>query len=283
MDIASADLDRYLDQLHDTLLRSQAEYRTTLLALRQAQHVFGHFVPKDFLKLLGSDLTSVRLGDHVEMKTTILFADIRNFTTISEGQRAEDVFRTLNEYLGSFESPIHSHGGVIDKFIGDAVMAIFRSADNAVSAAIAMQERVQTFNRDRAAKGLIPISIGIGLNTGYSSLGVLGNADRMETTVIGDAVNVASRIQDLTKRYSSPLLISESTHLNLEDPTQYTMRFFDRVKVKGRARPVSIYEVFDTDTDDIKAAKVIGLDLFERAVANYHLGYYRDASASFDL
>jgi len=276
------DREQYLNQLDDAILRAQAEHRTTLLALREAQHVFSHFVPRDFLRLLGSDIMSVRLGDHVEMKTTILFADIRNFTSLSENQRPEDVFRTLNEYLGSFEAPIHSHGGVIDKFIGDAIMAIFRSADDAVSAAIAMQERVQTFNRDRIAKGLKPIKMGIGVNTGYSSLGVIGNADRMETTVIGDAVNVAARIQDLTKKYSSQLLISESTHVNLEDCTQYTLRFIDRVKVKGRVRPVSIYEVFDTDPEELKAAKVIGLDLFERAAANYHLGYYGDASASFE-
>ena len=272
--------EKYLQYLDDSLHRIQAELRGALLALRQTQHAYGHFVPKDFLELLGTkNIANVNLGDHVEMKTSILFADLRNFTSVAEELRSDETFRTLNKYLAQFESPIHSHRGVIDKFLGDGTMAIFRAADDAVTAGISMLERVDSLNHERVAESLKPIALGIGINTGYSSLGVIGNADRMETTVIGDAVNVASRIQDLTKQFGSKLLISETTHLNLDDESQFSIRFIGRIRVKGRLRPVSIYEVFDTDSAERKEAKVAGLDLFQTAVAHFHLGNFDEAQS----
>ena len=200
--------DFSLEHLDSAILRTRAEHRLAVAALRKSQHAYGHFVPKSFLLLLGKeDISSVELGDSVEMKATILFADIRNFTTMSEDLKGEEVFHTLNAYLAQYEAPIHGHNGVIDKYLGDGALAIFKTADDAVAAATEMLERVRRFNRDRKRLSLPTADIGIGINTGYSTLGVVGNSERLETTVIGDSVNVASRIQDLTKLYGTPLLI----------------------------------------------------------------------------
>lgn len=267
-----------LDQLNDAILRTRAEHRTAMASLRSMQRAYGHFVPKSFLNFLGTtDISAIQLGDFVEMKTSIMFADIQNFTALAEELKPEDVFTTLNSYLAQYEAPIHGHSGVIDKFLGDGALAIFRTADDSVAAGNEMLERVARVNHTRAQRGLPTLEIGIGINTGYSALGVIGNAERLETTVIGDSVNVASRIQDLTRRFGNRLLISETTYLNLEDAAGYTIRFADRIEVKGRARPVSVYEVFDTDREQTRKPKIIGLDLFEDAVACYHLGYYQKA------
>ncbi|MFM8481116.1 MAG: bacteriohemerythrin [Gammaproteobacteria bacterium] len=268
--------DSSLDQLNDAILRTRAEHRTAMAALRNTQRAYGHFVPKSFLNFLGTtDISAIQLGDFVEMKTSIMFADIQNFTALAEELKSADVFATLNTYLAQYEAPIHGHSGVIDKFLGDGALAIFRTADDAVAAGNEMLERVARVNQDRARQGLPTLEIGIGINTGYSALGVIGNAERLETTVIGDSVNVAARIQDLTRRFGNRMLISETTYLNLDDTASYAIRFADRIEVKGRTRPVSVYEVFDTEREQTRTPKIIGLDLFEDAVACYHLGYYQ--------
>ncbi len=270
------------EQLDTAVLRTRAEHRLAVAALRKTKHAYGHFVPRTFLNFLGkSDIAAVELGDFVEMKTSIMFADIRNFTSMSEELKPEEIFRTLNGYLAQYEAPIHGHGGVIDKFLGDGALAIFKSADEAVAAGNEMLDRVRRFNRERKLQSLPTAEIGIGINTGYSALGVVGNAERLETTVIGDCVNVASRIQDLTKLYGSRLLISETTYLNLEDPTALAVRFVDRIQVKGRSRPVSVYEIFDEDNDELASIKTTGLDLFEDGVSCFHLGYYKEACEIF--
>ena len=269
-------------QLDTAVLRTRADHRMALAALRKVKHAYGHFVPKSFLNFLGkNDIASVELGDFVEMKTSIMFADIRNFTTMSEELKPEEIFRTLNAYLAQYEAPIHGHGGVIDKFLGDGALAIFKSADEAVAAGNEMLDRVRRFNRERRRQSLPTAEIGIGINTGYSALGVVGNAERLETTVIGDCVNVASRIQDLTKLYGSRLLISETTYLNLDDPSALAVRLVDRIQVKGRARPVSVYEVFDEDDEELASIKTAGLDLFEDGVSCFHLGYHKEAGDIF--
>jgi len=271
-----------ISQLDDAIMQTRAEHRNAMLALRETKHAYGHFVPKGFLEFLGSrDIAAVQLGDFVEMKASILFTDIRNFTALSEDLSSEEVFRTLNAYLGQYESPIQKNHGVIDKYLGDGALAIFRSADDAVSAGSEMLDRLRSFNRDRARDGLPVAEIGIGINTGYSVLGVVGNAERLQTTVIGDAVNVASRIQDLTRLLGTNMLISETTHLNLDDLTRHAIRFVDRIPVKGRLRPVSVYEVFDFDPEELKRSKVIGLDLFEDGVASLHSGRYEEAHELF--
>ncbi|MCX8110225.1 MAG: adenylate/guanylate cyclase domain-containing protein, partial [Syntrophorhabdaceae bacterium] len=164
---------------------------------------YSHFVPQEFIRLLGKeDIIDVGLGDHKEMTMTILFSDIRDFTALSEGMTPKDNFAFINSYLEKMEPVIAKEGGIIDKFIGDAIMALFpKDADSAIKGAINMLKQLETYNNERKQSGLKTIKIGIGINTGLMMLGIIGGRTHMESTVISDAVNLASRIESMTKNY----------------------------------------------------------------------------------
>ena len=161
---------------------------------------------------------------------SILFSDIRSFTQMSEQMTPEDNFKFINAYLSRMEPAITENRGFIDKYIGDAIMALFGgSADDAVKAGISMLQRLTEYNLTRQRPERPPISIGIGINTGDLMLGIVGGQHRMDSTVISDAVNLGSRLEELSKRYGIPLLISEHTFLRLEDPNVYCFRVIDKV------------------------------------------------------
>ncbi len=263
-----------VSDLEAELLKVRSDYRQTAYTLRQTQEAYGHFVPKSFLRLLGAeDILKVNLGHEAEKRITIMFSDIRDFTTLSESKSSGETFAFINDYLGQMEPAVQMHHGIVDKFIGDAVMAFFpERAEDALAAAFAMRAALDHYNRRRGQVGEAPVGMGIGLNTGLTTLGVVGHMERMDTTIIGDAVNVASRIEGLTKQYRVGILISEDTLASLENPEAYSVRFVDRVAVKGRIRPVSVYEVFDGDPPEVARGKLSVLDVFEKAVAYCHLG-----------
>ena len=228
-------------------------------------------VPHEFLKLLGKEnILDLRLGDNVEKNMTVLFSDIRDFTTLSEAMTPQENFSFINGYLSEMEPQLFKHSGFVDKYIGDAIMALFpKSADDALNAAIAMLKQLQKYNAaGQSAKK--PIRIGIGLNTGLMMVGTVGGSHRMETTVIGDAVNLASRLESMTKTYGVELLISEHTYYGLKRPDDHDIRFVDRVRVKGKDQPQSVYEVFDADPAAVRTAKRQSKRIFEEALACYH-------------
>jgi len=241
-------------------------------SLQEIMKAYDRFVPHQFLKLLGKkSITEVKLGDQIEKSMTILFSDIRNFTTLSESMTPQENFNFLNSYLNQMEPVIDQHNGIIDKFIGDAIMALFpTSPDHALEGAIAMLQKLKVYNEGRQKAGYAPINIGIGLNTGLLMLGTVGGANRMEGTVISDAVNLASRTESMTKNYGVNLLISEHTYYGLKRFNRQYIRFVDRVMVKGKMRPQSVYEVFVTDSDHVRELKKNTIDLFEEAIAHYH-------------
>lgn len=256
------------------------EHQSEVLAHQKTNQVLQHtvlayerFVPQQFLQLLNVDsIINIQLGDQTERIMTILFSDIRNFTMLSESMTPRENFNFINSYLSWVEPVIERHQGFIDKYIGDAIMALFSStADDAICSAIAMLSQLSIYNIDRKKSGYRPISIGIGLNTGMVMLGTIGGVKRMDGTVISDAVNLSSRLEDLTKVYSTPLLISEHTLSGLADASQYHIRFIDRIRVKGRVTPVSVYEIFDNDEPSLLLGKASTKDEFERALAYYHM------------
>ncbi|EGK88099.1 adenylate/guanylate cyclase [Microcoleus vaginatus FGP-2] len=213
---------------------------------------------------------------------SVLFSDIRDFTTLSETMTPEDNFRFINSYLSRMEPVINENHGFIDKYIGDAIMALFSGeADHAVKAGIAMLNRLVEYNQHRAKSGYAPIQIGIGINTGYLMLGTVGGPNRMDGTVISDAVNLASRVESLTKNYGVSLLITQETYSRLENPSLYAIRTLDTVKVKGKSELVTVYEVFDADPPEIKAGKLATLELFAEARANYLQGKFAEAAGLF--
>ena len=225
------------------------EVRESEKRLAQLNKAYERFVPSQFLKFLDkSSIIDVELGDQVQLEMSVLFSDIRDFTTLSESMTPEDNFRFINSYLSRMEPVINQNNGFIDKYIGDAIMALFSGdANNAVNAGIAMLNRLLEYNQNRANSGYAPIKIGIGINTGSLMLGTVGGQNRMDGTVISDAVNLASRVESLTKNYGVSLLITQETFLRLENPSEYAIRTLDRVKVKGKSESVTVYEVFDAD------------------------------------
>jgi len=242
--------------------------------LEQLNKAYERFVPRQFLQFLDkSSVIDVELGDQVQLEMSVLFSDIRSFTTLSEQMTPEENFKFINSYLSCMEPAIAANSGFIDKYIGDAIMALFSgTADNAVKAGISMLYRLEEYNQDRAKFGHLPIQNGIGINTGLLMLGTVGGQNRMDSTVISDAVNVASRVESLTKTYGVPLLITEQTYSRLTNATNYAIRAIDRVAIRGKSQVVTIYEVFDADAPELKAKKLANMSSFATALELYHQG-----------
>jgi len=242
--------------------------------LNNTTAAYSRFVPREFLNLLGiEDIRKVELGQQVERKMTILFCDIRNFTALSETMSPQENFNFLNSYLVQMEPVITAHGGFIDKYIGDAIMALFPdSPDEALRCSQAMLRQLDEYNDGRQRAGYRPIRIGIGINTGIVILGTIGGAARMDGTVIGDAVNLAARLERLTKEYRVSVLISDYTLYSLDHPDDWSIRFLDRTQVRGKQGSHSVYEVFNNDTPSLVQAKKRTIKLFEQALACYHVG-----------
>jgi hemerythrin-like metal-binding protein len=237
----------------------------------RADDYFKRFVPKGLLNVLGvSNIGEVDVGRHTECKVSVVFMDIRNFTTISEALTSEETFELINRFLGLAIPIIDRHGGIIDKFMGDAIMAIFpNDSDEALLAIRKIMRGLRSLELPAQVDG--PLSVGAGINTGFVMLGALGNYQRMEVTVVGDAVNLASRLESLNKTYGTTCLISEATLNSLESPAQFSLRMIDRIKVKGKFRPQSIYELTDVYLEK-KAQGIISNGVtFENALANFHM------------
>lgn len=256
----------------------------THLRLSQLNVAYKRFVPHEFLQLLGRDtILDVKLGDQVQQDLTILFSDIRSFTTLSESMTPQENFNFINAYLSRVSPIIRQHGGFIDKYIGDAIMALFPSeANNAIQATIAMQQEVSHYNEFLKAQGDDPISIGVGIHTGGVMLGTVGETERMDGTVISDAVNLSARLEGLTKIYGAAIVISDKTLFGVTQPNQYNFRFLDSVVVKGKKAPVSVFEIFDGYTQPMIDLKLETRPDFERGLLHYHSQEFAEARPYFE-
>ncbi|RHX86571.1 adenylate/guanylate cyclase domain-containing protein [Leptospira stimsonii] len=216
---------------------------------QQLSEAYSRFVPKETLALLSKrSILETQLADQTEGLMTVMFSDIRGFTTLSEKMTPGENFQFINEYLGRIAPVIREHHGFIDKFIGDAIMAIFPSrAEDAVDAALAMRRTLRKFNEIRKSQNQEAVDIGIGIHTGHLMLGIIGHENRMECTVIGDSVNLASRIEGLTKQFGCPIVASEVTIASLKDPSRFPHEFLDEVTVKGKSQAVKMYKI---ETED---------------------------------
>ncbi|TAJ92809.1 MAG: adenylate/guanylate cyclase domain-containing protein [Reyranella sp.] len=259
LDHAIANTDRRDEIGH--LARSFASMRDSVRSrindLRETNLAIERFVPRAFLAKIGKpNIVSVALGDNKREHMTIMFSDIRNFTALSETMTPDENFAFINTYLEHVGPVIRDNGGFIDKYIGDAIMALFENADDGVRAGLAMLDALEGFNGCRAAQGLAPVAIGTGINTGSLMMGTIGELHRMDGTVISDAVNLAARIESLTKVYHVRMLISQYTYDHLADPGAYAIRPLDVVVVRGKTRPVVLFEVFDRDPPPEREAKL---------------------------
>jgi len=217
---------------------------------------------------------------------TILFSDIRGFTTITESLGAQGTVMLLNEYFTLMVDCIQKEGGMLDKFIGDAIMAAFGipmthddDPDRAVRASIAMIKTLRKWNEMRVAEGRHPVDIGIGLNSDTVVSGNIGSKKRMDYTVIGDGVNLASRLESACKGYGTKILISEFTYKHLRGT--YFVREIDFVVVKGKTEPVAVYEILDYHDESSYAHMAEALRTFRLALGRYRAGAWREAKQGF--
>jgi len=213
--------------------------------LQQTTTANQRFVPAQFLNLLGKNsITEVQLGDQIQKTMTVLFVDIKSFTRLSEQMSPKENFDFLNAYLQHMEPIIRKHNGFIDKFIGDSIMALFEHCpEHALDAAREMQRCLKTFNLQLIENGKQPIETGTGIHTGSLMLGIVGGEGRMEGTVVSDAVNLASRLEGLTRVFGEKIIISETTYQHIENKNKYQISYLDEVTVKGRLKTVKIYAV----------------------------------------
>ncbi|MGE5468686.1 MAG: GAF domain-containing protein [Ignavibacteria bacterium] len=220
------------------------------------------------------------------VKATVLFSDVRSFTTITEQLGAQGTVALLNEYFTLMVDCIQREEGMLDKFIGDAIMAAFGipvahddDCDRAVRTAVAMMKTLSEWNVHRVADGKLPVDIGIGLNTDMVVSGNIGSKKRMDYTIIGDGVNLAARLESACKQYGAHILISEFTYKQLKGT--YYCRELDFVVVKGKTQPVAIYEVMDFHSEKTYPQMIEALGLFKAGLAQYRTRKWSEAAGKF--
>ncbi len=255
----------------------------THLNLAKINTIYSRFVPMEFIDFLGHDnIADIKLGDQVQKEMTVLFVDIRAFTALSEIMTPQENFKFINSFLSRLSPMIQENGGIIDKYIGDSIMALFPNRpEDAIKAATEMVGHMEIYNKQRASCGYRPISIGVGIHTGNLILGIIGDKGRMQGTVISDAVNLASRIQDVTKLYGANIIISQESFIKLDNPTEYGFRFLGKVRVKGKNRSVSLFEIFDGDQEEMRDLKTETKTDFETAILQFSKRQFDESAELF--
>jgi adenylate cyclase len=244
---------------------------------------FSHYVARSVVERILADPTLARLGG-VRRELTVLFSDIRGFSSWSEGLEPEVLANFLNEYLTPMTDLVLASNGLLDKYIGDAVMAVWgapvEQSDHAARAcetALAMQARLVELNREWQARGLPEVAIGIGVNTGPMAVGNMGSRDRFDYTVLGDAVNLGARLEGLTKEYGVAILVGEATARAAGDG--FVFREIDLVRVKGRGQAAPVFELLGRAGDP--AVRGFDRDGWDAALAKYRARDFGGAAAAF--
>lgn len=248
-------------------LQLQSSFET----LEAQKNAFARFFPPHYLKFLGkTSVTQIELGDHITADMAVMFSDIRQFTSLAEKMQPQEIFDLVNAYLQRMSPEIRSHRGFVVKFIGDGMMSVFpKRVENAIAAGIAQFEQMRQYNTERRVSGEVSIDIGIAIHFGHLMVGMIGEPNRLQGDAISDTVNLAARLEGLTKLYGTSLLISETVKVQLKSPDRYTLRFLDWVIVKGRTEPIEIYEVLDAEAESSRRLKLDTLELYARGIHYY--------------
>ncbi|GAB6040861.1 CHASE2 domain-containing protein [Endothiovibrio diazotrophicus] len=246
---------------------------------RQLTRMFGQYVPPELVDEMSLNPDELGVGGE-SREMTVLFSDVRSFTTISEGLKPQELTQLMNEMLTPMTRIIHQHRGTIDKYMGDAIMAFWGAplqdpehARNALKAGLAMLAELPQIQRDFEAKGWPPIRIGVGLNTGMMNVGNMGSEFRMAYTVLGDAVNLGSRLEGLTKQYGISIMVSEYTKAAVPN---FAYRELDIVRVKGKDEPVAIFEPIGP-ADELSPEEAKNLKLYEETLKLFRAQHWDQA------
>ena len=243
----------------------------THLDLNRIFDIAGRFVPNEFIKSLGKDrITDVNLGDQAYKDVTVLFTDIRAYTTLAEKMTPEENFNFINAFNHRLGPIIQQNHGFVNQYLGDAIMALFPSQpEDAIKASIQIQNKISVYNESREGKGRMPIKVGIGLHTGSLVMGITGDDLRMDAAIISDTVNTASRVESLSKYYGTNILLSEDSINGLEETSSFNFRFLGKVQVKGKQNNLKIYECFDGDMEEMVEKKLSTIKFFNEGMEHY--------------
>lgn len=260
------------------------------MEISQQRDAFYRFVPSEFISILDRrSPVEIKIGDSREKTMSVFFADLRGYTSVSERLTPDENIKYLNKYFSGFEDIIYKNAGFVDKYIGDAILALFsdhseraekerfNSADNALQSAIDMVRFVGTI--DNGENGLA--DLGIGINTGPLILGTVGSERRIDTTVVGDTVNLSSRVQNLTTFYKTKILITHHTYLRLNLLSDVRAREIDTVIVKGKTQPVILYEVYEADPPELAEWKDAARSKLTEGIILYKVGNFKEAFSIF--
>jgi len=249
-----------------------------VVRLHKASH---RFVPAEFLlKLERSDIAEVNVGDQIDRTMTVWFSDVRGFTSRTERLSPAQTLDLVNDYLRATEPHITNNGGFIDKYIGDAIMALFDSPQGAILAAVESAQALQSMNEAHPDRP--PLSAGIGLHTGSLVLGTVGSESRLSCTVLGASVNLASRLEGMTKTFGAKLIISEATREGLDKNHNLSIRPLGMISAKGFKGGFTLYEVMDLLPRTTRDARIKNLNNFEAAIAAFQNGEFANAYSLFE-
>jgi adenylate cyclase len=252
-------------------------------AMRLVYEATGKFVPYEFIGALGHKLiTDVKLGDQVEKIVTVLFSDIRDYTTLSEQMTPDENFKFVSSFNERMGPTIRKHHGFINQYLGDAIMAIFpQQPSDALEAAIEMHQEVRRLNEERSLSNKVPIKIGVGIHTGPLIMGITGDEHRMDAATISDTVNTAARLESLTKQYRASILLSDACLLQIEKEN-FSLRYLGLVKLKGKNEPLHIYECFSASPVEEANKKQKTLSAFNEGLTNYLNRSFTDSVKAFE-
>ena len=237
------------------------------------------FVPEKFRELLGKEqFTDLALGDAASRDLSVLFFDIRSFSINSEIMTAKENFEFVNVIYGKAGPIIRKYNGFVDKYIGDAVMALFEDAESAIRCGIELYKEI-VLNPETAKEiGIGDINIGIGIHSGMAQIGIVGEEERLSGTVISDTVNISSRLESLTKQYKTAMLITKDTVDRMKDPEALNLRYLGEIQVAGVNEVKALYEVLDCLDDEEKNKRSANNKEFREAVRLFHLGRRKEAA-----
>ena len=268
--------------LYEQNIRAAREREEAMLRIHE---VTKKFVPNEFIRALGKEeLTDIKLGDQAEKIVTVLFTDIRDFTSLSEMMTPEENFNFVSSFNARLGPIIRSNNGFINQYLGDSIMAIFPdNAEDALRAAIEMRRALFEFNAERNLLGMPPIGTGIGMHTGPLIMGITGDDQRLDAATISDTVNTASRIESLTKYYKSPLLLSQETFQHLGQQHHFSLRHLGKVRLKGKHKLLNIVECLDGHDGQSFEKKKSTLPVFQEALSLYHKQQFENATQLFNV
>ena len=246
----------------------------------KAENFYYKFVPQKFKEYLGKEnISDLALGDASSRDLTVLFCDIRSFSINSEIMTAKENFAFVNTVYGKAGPIIRENNGFIDKYIGDAIMALFESADDAVKAGNELYKAIVLDPKTAEELNVSSINIGIGLHSGMAMVGIVGESERLSGTVISDTVNLSSRLESLTKQFKTAMLISKDTLDRMEDTEAVNLRYLGMIQVAGVNEVKSVYEVLDCLPEEERQKRAANADDFKEAIRLFHLGRRAEACA----